>query len=81
MRVMKNKLIKFFLLIIIVLVGSSCSCKKDNYKVNLQVGDMSATSYKDISETSLNKMIKNIDKIKQEKSMEKLFKMSEKLLK
>ena len=29
----------------------------------------------------LNKMIKNIDKIKQEKSMEKLFKMSEKLLK
>lgn len=32
-------------------------------------------------EKVLNKMIKNIDKIKQEKSMEKLFEMSEKMLK
>lgn len=33
------------------------------------------------NEKTLNKMVKNIDKIKQEKSMEKLFKISEKLLK
>ena len=58
---MKKSLISLFVMLFLVFVCASCSCKKEGDKASLQVGDMNATTYKDITMNRVKEMIADKD--------------------
>ncbi len=55
-----TKIFTYFILMILLVSGCSCKKDKDN-KANLQIGDMNATTYVDIDEDGYNAKISNKD--------------------